>query len=190
MIKYIDKINPMPGSVFFSDREKLFYDMQSAIEDCKNNFHILNPTLKISSYNGTIRESFDKLRPYSNMRTIKLSRDKSRVVGEADSIIIDDENFVLRYDYSLLFDNLPNLIGKSIFTRGEERPIFLHIEDLYYITTRYTHPDQYLDSDYRKGADICACYSSYSEKNDFYEFKSAYRLYRRVNEYERKNNIE
>lgn len=186
MIKYIDKLNPQLGSVFFSDNEKVFSDMQSAIDDCKKSFIIFNPSAKISSYNGTIRESFDTLRIYSNMRIINLSRNKSKVVDERGSVIINNEGMQFYYDYSLLFDGIPNLIGREFSYRGKTVKADLHIQDFDYIGKKFTSFEEYLDSMYITRTDISASYNFYNEEYDEWEDIHAFLLYRRVKEYEKK----
>lgn len=186
MIKYIDKVNPQQGSVFFTDNEKVYSDMQSAINDCKKSFIIFNPPAKISSYNGTIRESFDTLRIHSNMRIINLSRNKSKVIDERGSVIINNKEMQFYYDYSLLFDNIPNLIGREFSYRGKTLKADLHIQDLDYIGKKFTSFEEYLDSMYIRRTDISASYNFYNEEYDKYEDIHASLLYRKVKEYEKK----
>ncbi len=186
MIKYIDKVNPQPGSVFFTDNEKVFSDMQSAIDDCKRYFIIFNPSSKISSYSGTIRESFDNLRIHSNMRIINLSKNKSKVMDECGSVAINDEIMYFYYDYSLLFDDIPNLIGKEFAYRNEIVRVDMHIQDLGYIGKEFISFEEYLDSMYIDHNDINASYNFYIEEH--YEWKNIHAslLYKKVKEYEKK----
>ena len=186
MIKYIDKLKPQLGSVFFSDNEKVFSDMQSAIDDCKKSFIIFNPSAKISSYNGTIRESFDILRIHSNMRIINLSKNKSKVMDERGSIVINDEEMYFYYDYSLLFDDIPNLIGREFSYRGKTIKADLHIQDLDYIGKKFISFEEYLDSMYIRRTDISASYNFYNEEYDKWEDIHASLLYKKVKEYEKK----
>lgn len=186
MIKYIDKVHPQPGSVFFTDNERVFSDMQSAIDDCKRSFIIFNPPAKISSYSGTIRESFDNLRMHSNTRIINLSKNKSKVIDESGSIIINNERIYFYYDYSLLFDNIPNLIEKEFIYRGNIVKADMYIEDLGYIGKKFISFEEYLDSIYIERNDINASYNFYIEEYDEWKNIHASSLYQRVKEYEKK----
>lgn len=186
MIKYMNEIKASYGSMFFTDRDNLCYDLEEAICRSGRSFAIINPFApgKIDKFEGKILDSYYELSILAKVRRIDISPDiRTRLLREYFSIYINNELITAYYDYGFLFnEKAPNLVGEKIIHDKEEMTLAIRPYNIPY--KYYSSPDQYLNSEYEKGDDIYASYV-FAETSDWdrYDTKT---LMRKVNLY-RKN---
>lgn len=177
-MKYINKIKLAYGSVFLTDSGDMTYNVVTAANICNESFRIITPTAvgRVDSYDGTIRENFNDLLPLCNNRLIYVSHKDKRILEEYAEIDIGFDTVTMVYDYSFMFDQMPNLVGKHIVYDNDTKVIFVKP---YWAVSEFKSRDEYLNSKYAPNLmkeDIHTAYrlaDDYGMQENFYAYQLA-----------------